>query len=692
MSIFVLSASTIILPVDNGVWHNALRSLNSLHNQNGPLLTTPLSTETGLQRGTNSETEKSGNYREALSVTGHQSNFFPISHDQNSPGNKQSSTEIIRVHRGHGAGAVWPASGTFTRDFQYGGQRYQKRLSNKKSPQGEAGSSFHQRFSQFWPHNMKEENPRVYASDETVWGVPSVSSLPSSQSGGYWNTDRIQSSEFLGFASQTAPRAPTVSEGVETPVTESNPKAEKLTSSITRYSQGLSSPSSNKKKGYKEGKSFLFKHSQTPFSGSETVERVPSDGASISPTLPHEQWPSAELNYNKLYSNLRKFQETGKKVLLFNNVRPMYHNVVLYGPLTQSSTKYLSVTAVKPASQTPTKRPSQLVSGKALESFAPVPQTDPQQSYATSSETPVTERPVNTVKGGPVFDYKPGQSPKILYSFKGFTNLPLRAVKELSSDPQYSFDKAKDYGGKVDIKVASLSPKFKFGLIKEFNPKLDMTPNLGILHSTQTTTVSTPGSTTSSSEEEQSQYYADRDSNRNPRPFQISKRLYSLKRFSSEPLEGAKASARIQGKSHTLRQDFEGFDLGSSQIWQLRRSKNYRWMNQTGEKVQASVSTQNLNMLQSDVGSVESVKTSRFSTDKYKRSQKTYAFLGFLPDPNRAGNAKIHWKNTKQNPTTEPSTQRVFLSSLGSTGVLNLIPAQNLSQRHQVKSHPLQRR
>ncbi|KAF3697906.1 hypothetical protein EXN66_Car013587 [Channa argus] len=702
VSLFVCSASKILIPVDNGVKHNALRSLNS-----PPLLTAPLSTETGLRTGTNSETEMSENYREALSITGHKSNLLQFSHDRNLPGNKQSATGIIRAQRGHGSVATWPASSTFTSHFQYGGQSFERPLSNKELPQREAGSSFYQGFSPFWPHDNfqnpynKDKNPRVYSGDEKV---PSVSSLLSSQTSGYWFTPLpkswsyhrsyedthdhtgggIQSSEFLGFASQTGPRAPAVSRGLETSVTESSPSPKKLTSAITHFSQGLSSVSSREKQGYKDGKSLVFKDSVGPFGVNETIKRVTVDQASISFTKPHDQWASAEQSYSKLYSNLKKLQQTQRERLPFNNLRPLYHNVVLYSPLTNSLSKNPSLPAVYSTAQTPTRHPSHLVSAKTLEGFAPMPQTDPQQSYAFSNEKPVIERPSNTVKGASVYNYKPGQSPQNLYSFRGFKNPPWRAVKEPShtsfdyrNSQPYNFDKGQDYRGKTHIKFAFLSPKYKFGLREAFTPKRDLTTidsfssSPGILHGTQTTTVSAPGSTTSSYEV-QSEYYASRDSIRNLRPLQISKKMYDLKTFSSPPLEGGKDSATLQDKSQTLQQDFEGFELGSSRIWQPKSSGNHRWYSQTGEKVQKNVSTQSLNMPQvSNVGSAESVKTSRFSPDKYKRSKNTYAFVGFQLFPNTTEKAKIHWKNTKPNPNTEPTT-RVFLSSFGPAGGLEL--------------------
>lgn len=764
---FLLLASPRLTQVDNGVKHNNLRSLYTPYNQYPPLHVALLPTKTGVQTGTNSETRTSGNFGEASSIIDHQSNHLQFSYDQNSRRNKRSGTGITEVWKGHSAGGMRAPSSIVTKQRL---DRTQQRLIYqhinrnfynyppiiRKSSQKEAGGPFHQGFSQVWPPENpqkpynKAKVPGVYsfkaAGDKKVWKY-SVSSLLLPPNGGYWTTllptprghysgyketnelaavgvqstsSRIQSSKFLGFASQTAPRAPSISKSLDTSVIKSNPSPEKLTSSITDFSQGMNSVSSSETQRYKKAQSYLFKNSQTSFHGRETMKKVTSDGAGLFSITPHEQQTSAAQGYSRLSSDLRRFQQSHQKDPTkevrrpSNNVRQLYHNstVAHYGAQTHSLTKYPPVTTI---SSTPTQLSSYPASGKTLESFAPVHHADSQYSNAPSSETAVVGKPLIKATRGSMHDYKPAQSTNSLYGFRGFENPTRRAVKDppiLSSSDGNSFDKGKIHKFKIGNGFSSLSPKYSFGLWgtstttttqakPEMTPTYSSSPSPRIFYITQTTTVSTPGSFPSGFKEVRSESDTHMDINQNHRQFRISKKIYGLKGFGSQPLEGAEALVREPDKSATLQQDFEGFELRSSQIWQPKSSRIHRWYNQTGEAKQGTgkTSTQSQNKQQSEdfksllkaAGSVESVNPSRFSPDKYKKNRKTYAFLGFQLVQNRNGNANstIHWKYTEQSPTTGSPTHKVSSAYLTPAGGLTVESSLKSEPRTVNKSKPV---
>lgn len=718
--------------MDNGVKHDILRSLYTPYNQNPPLSLT----ETGVQSGTNSETNTSGNFREASSIIDHPSILPQFSYDPNSPDNKRSGTGITQVWRGHNAGGMRPTSTIFTRHILERPQPRVKYVTIKyynyppKSSQTEAGSRFHQGFSQVWP----PENPhkpyneakdhRVYsaktAGDKTFWKYSDSSFL-----GGYWRTllptprghytgyseaneltavgvpstsNRIQSSKFLSFSSQTAPHAPSIGKTSDASIIKS---PEKLTPSITDFFQGMNSVSSDKTQRYKKAKSNLFKDSQTSLHGRETTKRVSGDGARIFSTTPHEQEPSAAQGHSGLSSNLRRFQQSHQKdptkEVQYPPINtPLYHTDVAHRDAqTHSLTKDPLVTTVSSIAQTPTQFSSYPASGIPLERFAPKDHADSLHSYDPSSEKPVVERQIIKATKGFMRDYKPAQSTKSLYGFRGFENPTRRAVKEpaiLSSS-----DGNGNKGNEI-IKSnmhSSFSPMYSFGLRgtttiatttakPEMTPTYSLSPSPGILHITQTTTVSTPGSFSSGFQEVWSESNTHTDVKQTRRQFRVSKRMYGLKGFSSRPLEGAEALVREPDKSDAFQQDFEGFELRSSQIWQPKSSRIHRWYDQTGRTEQGSskISTRSQNKPQSKdlkplvkaAGSVESAKPSRFSPDKYKKNHKTYVFLGFQPLQNRNGNAngEKHWNrtNTEQNPTTASPTPKVSSAYLTSAGGL----------------------
>ncbi|XP_026208184.1 uncharacterized protein LOC113157120 [Anabas testudineus] len=495
------SASPIITQVDNEGKHNILRSLYMPYNRDPRL-----PTETGGQTGTNNKTETSGNFGEASSIIDHQSNLPQLSYD---PDNKRSGTGIAQVWRGQSAGGMRPSNSIYTRQILDGPQPRVNYLTLnrksynyppiiRKSSLKEAGSPFYQGVSQVWPpeysYSPYNEAQDHIAGDKTVrkysdsllsppTGVYWTARLPAPHYSGFKETNeltaaevqstssRIQSGESLGLPSQTAPRALSISETLDASVVRSNPSPETLTPSIADLSQGVSSESTDKTQIYKKAKSYLFKDSQTSFHRHEATGGVAGDGARIFSTTPHEQEPSATRGYSRLSSNLRQIQQSHqndptKEVQLPPMNRPLYQNVVYYSAQTHSFRKYPPAATVSSAAQTPTQRPLYPASGTTLESFASMDNVDSQYSNDPSREKPVAGRPIDEPTKGSMHDYKPAQSTKTLYGFRGFESPARSAAKEPAvlsfsdgrSFRQYSFNKKQDYKFKMANMHSSLSP------------------------------------------------------------------------------------------------------------------------------------------------------------------------------------------------------------------------------------------
>ncbi|XP_023276584.1 uncharacterized protein LOC111665743 isoform X1 [Seriola lalandi dorsalis] len=746
-------ASPIATQVDTGVKPNILRSVFSPYSQRHSLSAGIPPTETGLQPATN---EMTGNSRQALSIIDHQSNpvWFTgggFSYNQNIPDDRQARAGM---QRGHGAGGVRSASSTFTSHSQRGGQSFERPQSRfnsypliiTKSSQKEAGSPFHQSStsSQVWYHKDAQKShsqgqapsnvsPKL-ATDKTAWPLKAGeywSTLPTLRGHytGYKETNElsavraqspsggIQSSKFLGFASQTVSHAPSISSGLDAFVIKRNPSPEKLTSSITDFSQRLSSVTSSETLRPKNVQSYLFKDSQTSFDTSNTVTggQQASSGLRGFTTMPQKQSPSVAQVYSRFASN---FQQLGKKVpTKEDDANPLYLNssVAQYGGQTDRSIRYQLISSMYPPAQLSLHPASG--KGKTIKSFVPISHAAPQDNYAASSEKSVTGSPVITAAGGSVNGYKPAQSSKIIYGIGGFENTPSSAAKAKSIPPssertnsrRHSFDKGKDYKFKIANIHPSLLPKYSFGqrrasiLIhtpaKHERTRTDYSPpSLDII---QSTTVSTSRALTSGFKAVQPplpESDAGMDNKRDHRQVRFYKRMYGLRGFGPRPLEGAKALVRKPDKSASLQQSFEP---GSSQIWQPKSS---RWYNQTGETEAESsnISIQRQNELNEQsnedfkpllktAGSTEPVEHSRFTPDKYKKNQKIYTFLGFQSVQNRIGNApkETHWKYTEQNPTAASPTHRVSSAHCRSAGDLKVESSQASAPRTPNKSKPV---
>ncbi|XP_049424029.1 uncharacterized protein LOC125883634 isoform X1 [Epinephelus fuscoguttatus] len=608
-------ASPITTQVDNRVTHKVLRRLYAPHNQQHSLFTSMSSTKTGLRTETATETETGGNYGAVSSIIDHQSNPAQLtgaSYSQNSTDNKQA-----RVGTSSLQGGARPASSY----HPFPGNSYNPYPAIiRKSSHTEAASPFHHSSSpsQVWyakdaqKSYIKEKpptngSPLFSALAGRNWSTP----LPTSRGhyGGYKETNElavvgarspssgIQSSKFLGFTSQTAPHAPSISHSLDASVIKSIQSPEKVTSSITDFSQRLHPWSSGETPRHRKVQSYLFKDSDAQVYGS-----FPSNVKQS-----QRKDPTEEVQHLSSYAN-----------------QPYHHaNMAQYGAQTDSFTKYQQVSAP--------------IKGNTMPSFAPIPQED-----TPSRETSVASSVTNTATRRTMHPYKPAQTVKRIYGFRGFDKPTWRAVKEpplpRSNSQRYSFDKGKDH--KITSLYPSWSPRYSFGQ-REASTTL-LKPSHGILDITQTKT----SQRFTSGFKEARPVLPESDDSMDQKPdrrqYRVSKRIYGLKGFDTRPLEGAKTPVTEPDKSSRVQQ---GFKLRSPQIWQPQQSSRVSTLSQT----------EDLKPL------LKPAEGTRFTPEKYKQRRKIYTFQGFEPIHDRIAHG--------QNPAT--ASPRVSSSYLRSAGKLN---------------------
>lgn len=714
--------------VDDGVKHNVLRRLFTPYSQHRPLYTGLSSTETGI--------ELNGNYREVSSITDHQSNPQQFtkdnfSYNQNIPDDRHSRPGVTGVRS--------ELSSIFPSHSQHRGQGFERRQSRvnyhprsqeaaksgnsyytpsviiRKSSHKEAERRpFHQGFhpSQVWdPEDAQKSynEEKVQGNDSpNVW-QPSDSSRFSSQTGRYWGTSlptskghysgykdtnelvavgpwstprAIQSSKFFGLASQTAHHGPSVRNSLDVPVAKSNPSPEKLASSITDFSPRLHSSETPR---YKKVQSHLFKNSQTPSVGRETVNPATADGHSAFSTTAQKQRLSDAQIYGRLSSEPRKevqhlvrFHQAN-----FNHANPLYHNanVAQYGAQMNSFTKYQHSTT-------------------AETQMSAYPAPGIKGDDATGSKKSVANSLVNTTARGSVHASEPGRTTKSIYGFRGFRNPMWRAVKEpfnLSSSGsnernnsgRHSFHKGRF---KIANVYPSFSPKYSFGQRDaSTTPTNYSSPSPGTLDIIQTTTTPRPLFPLGFKEAQPLLPESDAgvDSNPDGRRFKIY-RIYGLKGFGARPLEGAKPLIKEPDQSARVQRGFEGFKLRSSQIWQPESSGIHRWYNKT-EPGSSHVSTisepssKDLKQLLKTAGSTEADK--RFTPDRYKKNHKIYTHLGYHPVQRRMGNgtSKTHWEHK----APASASPRISSASPRSAGELKVVPSPKSEPRPPNRTKPL---
>ncbi|XP_074479844.1 uncharacterized protein LOC141760704 [Sebastes fasciatus] len=598
-------ASPITTQVDYGVRHNVLRRLYPPHSQHRPLFTGLPSTETGLQTGTNGEIETSGNYRGASSIIDRRSNpvWFTegsYSYNQNSPDNRQ-----------YRAGVRPAGSSSSYRPLSYNSVIIRKSSLNKA-----AGLS-HQSSEDAQKSYMNEKVPSLFSSQtDRYWSTP----LPTSRglyrsykdtnelaaAGARSTSSGIQSNKYFGFASQTAPHAPSIRNGLDASVIKSIPSPEKLTD----FSQGWHSVSSGDTPRHKKVQSYLFKDPQTSLGGHETVH-------GSGPTTAHKQRASDSGHYSRFSSNVKQLQRKDPIEAvqhLSDNANPLYHNanVAQYGAQTGVNTKHTTQISVYPA----------LGKDATMGSFVPTPHAD---FRATGSSKSVVSGSVNTNTRGSMHAHTPGRDVKSIYGFRGFENptrTPILSSNERTNARGYSFDKGKGY--KITNMYPSLSPKYSFGQ-RGAKPERTPTPSPGT-HQDFTSGFASDASVV--------------DRSPDLRQLRIHRRIYGLKGFSTRPLEGAKTLASEPDKSATVKQGFEGFKVRSSQTWQPRSSQN----EQSSEDLKPLLQT-------------ESVTS--FTPDEYQKRRKIYSFPGFLPIQTGIVNAHNDNKTHKQNTSYVRSAEKL---------------------------------
>lgn len=495
----------------------------------------------------------------------------------------------------------------------------------------------------------------------------------------------IQSSKFLGFASQTVSRAPSISRGLDASVIKRNPGPEKLTSSIH---PDLSSVAGGEAPRHKKVQSYLFKDSQASLNmGDDTVAGGRQRTGGLT-TMPLKQ----------LYSRHASHFIHRKAPVREDDVHPLHFNT----SVVQSSTTHQLISTVHPP---PVQHSLHPAAGNK-ESFAAVSHAASQDDYERSA-------------GGSVHGYELGRPTKSIYGIRGFENppwptrkeqLPASSSRRTHSQP-YSFNKGKDYKFKISHVHPSLSPKYSFGqrggssltpksaklerAPTDYSPPAPSSSPSGSSDLIQTTTVSAPKLFTSGFKDIHPLLpESDPGTGRKPdqREVRAFKTIYRLRGFGTRPLEGAKTLVR--------KPDTHGSELRSPQIWQPKSS---RWSDQTGETGPESISTpthmQNeqssagAESPQKPAGSSESAEGSAFTPEKDKKKRKIYTFLGFQSVRDRIGKApkETHWNYTERDPTVaSPPARRASSAQFRSAGGLGVQSSSASGPRSTNTSKPVE--
>ncbi|XP_034413665.1 uncharacterized protein LOC117748141 [Cyclopterus lumpus] len=574
-------ASSITTQVDNGVRHTVLRRPYTPHRQHQPFSTGLPS----LQTGANSETEKSGNYRKALSTIHHHLNPLRLtkgsfSSNNNSPDNRPSRAGTTSVQSG-----TSPASGY--RLLSYNSHP----VIIKKSSYKEAASPFHpsevRNAKEAQKTSIKERVPRNdFASlflSQT--GRYRSTSLPTSRGlySGYKETKElmsagtrskssgIQSSKSFGPASQTAPHARSISSSSDASVIKSVPSREKLTPSITDFSLGLHSVSGSETPLHKNTRSYWFKDSQTAFGGRETVQTVTDEAPSALPMTSHKRRASEFIS--GFSSNGKPFQQSQRKdptkelQQRSDDANPLHHNanVTYYGAWRDGFTKY------QPAAQIYAPWTDAFV-GR----FVPVPHADVPGNSAAGSITSVVRSFSNATTRRSTHASTPGHVQD--YVFRGFDDPKWRAMKEVpilsasgsnkrTNSRGYSFDKGK--GFKSTNMNPPLSPKYSFG---QRSASATVAKPEGALEDDASPSPGTRQDFTSGFKEARpglppSDAGVDSDSHHGQ--FRTNKRIDGLKVVGTQSLEG---DTTLVGEPDESARVQRGFELPSSQMWEPNSS------------------------------------------------------------------------------------------------------------------------
>lgn len=431
--------------------------------------------------------------RDASSVIYHQSNPLltngHLSYNPNTPDNQPYHAEITQVHRGQDMGGVKSASSIPTSLLERQSSRGNPFL-HEQSRNGEPPGSAQNANTQDGHYyngqppiirassNVQQERPLTQSaplvwklsdaqkSDEqaqiprsgsltpsesrskhkTVW-QPSDYSPVLSGTGRHWSSVRVSkghhsdNKETSGFAGAslgaTSHRiesskfliAPSLSNSLPSAVIKPNPSPDKLTSSITHFSQGVFSPSGNEKSSYRRVQSYLLRDSQASdtIKGLKAAYSTPS--SQVNPVNVHSGHDfnlQTELDQAKTKSNLFNINSNDGQV----------GNVIRYYP---SPNIYRAESSLQPRTDALT-----------MNNFKEI-----QANSAYSSAKDSISRPVSVVTRAPVNPYENGQ----------YTRSHLKS----NTQPSIISDKIANPEARVFRVRPSLLGKYSFGQRKAWS-------------------------------------------------------------------------------------------------------------------------------------------------------------------------------------------------------------------------------
>ncbi|XP_039678457.1 uncharacterized serine-rich protein C215.13-like isoform X2 [Perca fluviatilis] len=323
--------------------------------------------------------------------------------------------------------------------------------------------------------------------------------------GAHSTSTGIQSSKFLSSLSQTAPRASSISNSLDSSAIKSIPRPEKLTSSIINFSQGFHSVSSTETPRHKKVKSYLLKGSQTSFG--ETVHTVTGDGSSAFPTTPHKQRASDAQVYSRVSSNIKQLQQSERKgptkrvLHLSENSNPLTNsqrysfdkgkdykiaNRLIYPSLSPKFSFGQREASTTPAEieRTHTDNSSDILTMKTWPSPRPLTSRfEEARPLLPESDAGMDSNP----------DRRQFRIHKRIYGLKGFGTRPLEGAKTLVSEPdmsakvQQGFEGFKHRGSQIWQPKSTHSTKSRNELRSE-----ELKPLLTTAGSTESVTRFTP--------------------------------------------------------------------------------------------------------------------------------------------------------------------------------------------------------
>ncbi|KAF0029265.1 hypothetical protein F2P81_018370 [Scophthalmus maximus] len=609
----------------------------------------------------------------------YQNGYDHNGYNQHFPDNRQSRAGIIGAQRGQVAAGVRPAGWTFSSDSQHAGRSFERPQSRLNHPPlsqtvAQTGSPYNshpliiKEYSQnrMWePRDAQKSYYEANDSPKLADDGAARASAPGERRGaslatprgGYKEANELWSSSgglqssgsFVGFAGQTAPRAPPASYGLE----PGDPSSGESSPPHTDSSQGLDSMTGSGTLRPRMLKSYLFQDSQAPLVGGQ---QAPS-GRGSPAASPHQQGASGAQAAARFGPAFGQFAD---------DAVPLHRDAgaAQFGRRADSSTKYQPTSSMFPPAQLsrPLPAPGR---GRTAESVDPIPSLLPQDNDATSTEKYAAGSPAHTTPSGSLLGYEPGRSAKTIYGITGFEKTLWPAVPrsgERASSGRHSFNE-----GRETKKTPAFSPKYSFGQRGASTTKLERTP-----------ANDAPRSSGSSGFEDVQPLLPGSDAGvavrPDPRQF---RRIHGLRGFGSRPLEGAKTLVGAPDGPATLQR---GFEIRSSQTWRPGGSRIHRLHSKRGETEPAAghTSTRSRNEpsggdsgpLPTSAGGTESVERRRFTPDKYKRKHSLYAFMGFQPIRNRLANT--NWRHDEQHPTAAApppaATRRASPSHLRSAG------------------------